>query len=320
MQVGPASKPSPPEGAGESSVSYGIISSRTPSMISALDVAKALATTKTPILLVGEPGTGRASLAHTIHGTSKLKHLLSMSCIGMGYSEIRAALNPASIGGLCKGSLLLLEVDALSPDAQTILLASLGSGQRFSRGKVLADVPGPRLISTSRRDLRALVQQGRFRVDLCYRLAGAVIQLPPLCRRVEDIPSLVHEFMRQEPPDRPLVVSHDAMDMLQSYSWPGNVPQLRNAIVSAAACTSDGQITERSLNRFLTPVASGTDIDVRVGMSLSAAEKRVILATLGACCGNRQRTADMLGISRRTLYEKLAAYRAVEGTPSDQAG
>lgn len=302
---------------------FGPVKSRAQSMKAVLEVARPVSATKTPMLIVGEPGTGRATLAYAVHGLSRLKQLNSITCMGMGTGDLRAAVGAWASGGditaMRRATLILLEVDALSPESQTLLTAILGSQQRFVRRQVLCDVPGPRLICTSRRDLRALVQQGRFRADLCYRLAGAVIQLPPLCRRPEDIPFLAAEFLRQEHSRRAAVqVSADGMELLRAYAWPGNLPQLRNVVVSAAAYEGGGLIGERSIARFLTPVTSGTEIDIRVGMSLESAEKQVILATLGACSGNRQRTADMLGISRRTLYEKLAGYRAGDQSTGNQ--
>ena len=298
---------------------FGPITSRAPTMKAALEVARPVASTKTPTLIVGEPGSGRATLAYAIHGVSKLKQIAAISCIGMGAADLRAALSGlvprGDIGSMRGSSLILLEVDALSAESQTILTATLGSQRRFVRRQLLCDVPGPRLISTSRRDLRSLVQQGRFRADLCYRLAGAVIHLPPLCRRAEDIPFLAAEILRQEHSrHHAAAVSPAGMEVLCAYAWPGNLLQLRNVVLSAAAYEGRGLIGERSISRFLTAVTSGTEIDIRVGTSLEAAERQVILATLGACSGNRQRTADMLGISRRTLYQKLASYRAGDGS------
>ncbi len=287
--------------------------------------------TQTPVHLCGESGTGKQTLAFAIHLVSGKKPLATVRCTGLGSAtELRHLLigdgtprAPGAGGALFrarKGTLLLLDIGGLGPESQTLLVALLGADMRF-RGGRLTSVPGPRLVSTSSQDLEALVRQGRFRSDLFYRLAGAVVQVPPLRKRREDIPDLARLFLSNASSGAsksPTGFTFEGLELLLGYSWPGNVRQLRTVVEAAAAHAAGEQITHASLGHFLARPVPPTEVHIPVGTSLREAEMMVIRATLAAHSGCRQSAADALGIARRTLYQKLSDYKLQER--GDEAG
>lgn len=269
-----------------------------------LSLLDALATSDTPILLTGETGTGKQTLAWTVHALSRAKSASGLRCTGLAPDEFRARLEAA----LTKpGTLLLLDIGALAPASQADLMAALGAPATFTRGRLVA-TPAPRVLSTSSHDVAALVRQRRFRADLYFRLAGAVVEIPPLRRRPEDIVFLAGSFLRSLEGTKRL--TFDALELLRGYSWPGNIRQLEEALKASARFAPGEEITHSALGHFLLPNPLADDIVVPLGSPLREAERLVIRATLAAHGGNRHTTAVALGISRRTLYEKLQNYRA----------
>lgn len=290
--------------------------------------------TQTPVHLHGESGSGKQTVAFAVHLVSGKKPLALVRCTGLGSAaELRHLLigdgtpsEPGAGGALSrakKGTLLLLDVGGLGPESQTLLVALLAADMRLRGGRLISE-PGPRLVSTSSQDLEALVRQGRFRSDLYYRLAGAVVRVPPLRRRPEDIPDLARLFLGtagRAASTRPTGFTFEAQELLLGYGWPGNVRQLQTVVEAAAAHTAGEQITHAALGHFLARQVSPPMVCIPVGTSLREAEMMVIRATLAANVGCRQPTADALGIARRTLYEKLNHYKLQErGDGAVQAG
>lgn len=285
--------------------------------------------TQTPILLVGENGTGKQTLGFAIHLVSGKPTLATVRCTGLSSAaELRQLLlgagtpsEPAAGSALMvarKGTLLLLDIGGLGPESQSVLLALLGADMRLSRGGRLTSVRGPRIVSTSAQDLEPLVRQGHFRPDLYYRLAGAVVPVPPLRKRPEDIVDLARLFLAETGSGTSASdFTLDAQELLLGYPWPGNVRQLRSVVEGAAAHSAGEQITHAALGHFLVRPVSSPPVHIPVGTSLKDAERLVIRATLAAHSGCRQAAADALGIARRTLYQKLCEYRKRE--PSDDA-
>lgn len=282
-----------------------------------------------PIHLMGESGTGKQTVGLAVHLVSSRPTFACIRCTGLGAEAMRQLLigggspsRPEPGSALCqatKGTLLLLDIGGLGPEPQAVLLGLVGSDIGLSRGGRLKPTPGPRLVSTSAQDLEALVRQGRFRADLYYRLAGAMVEVPALRKRPEDILALARLFLpRPAATASAIEFTADAADLLIGFSWPGNVRQLR-AVVDAAAAhaahASQGHITHHTLGQFLVRGAPAPAVQIPVGTSLADAERMVIRATLAAHAGNRQATAAALGINRRTLYDKLAQYKKQE--PAD---
>ena len=314
---------------GDPAYSLGPLVSQSDQMGKAFGVLGPTSRSQSPIHLVGESGTGKQTLGFAIHLVSGRPTLACLRCTGLSGA---AALRQLLIGGgspskpdpgsalfqARKGTLLLLDIGGLGPESQAVLLGLLGSDIGLSRGGRLQTVPSPRLVSTSAQDLEALVRQGRFRADLYYRLAGAVVEIPPLRKRREDILALARLFLPKGSPEAsPIDFTFDAADLLLGYSWPGNVRQLRGVVEAAAAHASAGRITHHALGQFLVRSAPAPAVQIPVGTSLADAERMVIRATLAAHAGCRQATADALGIARRTLYQKLGEYKKQEPAEDD---
>lgn len=318
-------------GGGDPAYSLGPLVSQSDRMGKAFGVLGPTSRSQSPIHLVGESGTGKQTLGFAIHLVSGRPTLACLRCTGLSSA---AALRQLLIGDgtpskpdpgsalfqARKGTLLLLDIGGLGPESQAVLLGLLGSDIGLSRGGRLVTVPSPRLVSTSAQDLEALVRQGRFRADLYYRLAGAVVEVPPLRKRPEDIIALARLFLSSSSPGlrtSPIDFTFDAGDLLMGYSWPGNVRQLRSVVEAAAAQSSAERITHATLGQFLVRSAPAPAVNIPLGTSLGDAERMVIRATLAAHAGCRQATADALGIARRTLYQKLGEYRKQEPAEDD---
>ncbi|UCD34907.1 MAG: sigma-54-dependent Fis family transcriptional regulator, partial [Nitrospiraceae bacterium] len=167
-----------------------------------------------------------------------------------------------------------------------------------------------RIISASNRDLDQLVREGRFRDDLYYRLKVVTVEVPPLRERVEDIPLLVDYHLRKfaQIHNKPIEgISREAMKLIRSYSWPGNIRELMNCIESAVVMSRGGMITEDSLPPFLTMGKQG-HVPAASPENLFEVEKKAILEALDKTGGNKAEAARLLKIGLRTLYRKLKLY------------
>lgn len=285
-----------------------------------------LARSDASVLFWGESGTGKNELALALHEASKLRRRAMLRCTGLSASELKDALvgngSPLKPQGAIResrdGSLILLDIGALTAADQDLVLACVGG--RAIIGRQIRSIAGSRVISTCRQDLERLVRFGHFREDLYYRLATVTIHVPALRERREDILALADLFLDVEAAKSKgpaAVLTPDAREFMLGYPWPGNVRQL-HAVLSLAASRARGQaITHHALSEFMKPIESAPGIQIPVGVSLAHAERVVIRETLASHGGNRQTTADVLRISRRTLYEKLRHYRA-DGFATDE--
>ena len=251
------------------------------------------------------------------------------------------------------GSLLLDEISEIGVELQPKLLRVLQEFEFERVGGTQTIAVDTRVIATSNRDLEKAVVEGRFREDLFFRLNVVTIHLPPLRERREDIPLLLEHFLRKSNRDNGRNCSgftHEVMRVLMEYPWPGNVRELQNAVERAVLLSDgDGPLDIRHFNlaglfyrdgetretaretggvrQTPAPPVTGHSGDampdhplmLKPGITLDEMERRVILATLEYCGGNRQKAADMLGISARTLRNKLSDYRA-RGLFSDDRG
>jgi len=208
------------------------------------------------------------------------------------------------------GTIFLDEIANITVTIQSRLLRVIQEKEIAKVGsieKVHVDV---RILSATNKDLAREIEAGRFRQDLFYRLNVVPIHLPPLRERREDIPILVDYFLarsgldRDEPPPR---VSPEAMQQFRLYDWPGNVRELKNTIECATVTCQAGEITPDDLT--ISPPASRADAaDGPAEGSLAGSEKREIARALKAFEGNRSQAARHLGISRKTLREKIRKY------------
>jgi DNA-binding NtrC family response regulator len=214
------------------------------------------------------------------------------------------------------GSIFLDEIGEISQSVQIKILRVL-QDKKFERvgGEETLEVD-TRIISATNKDLKAEIEKGTFREDLFYRLNVVNIDIPPLRERKEDIDLLVAAFIKEfaQENNKPVeAINQKARTMLHNYSWPGNVRELRNSIESAVVMCKGTVITPDDLPPGIARDAESDDIRISVGSTLAEAEREVIRSTLNANNGNKSRTAEVLGIGRKTLHRKIADYHLDDG-------
>ncbi len=294
-------------------------------------VARA-ATTSASVLVQGETGTGKELIARAIHyGSARASGpFVPIDCTalpeGIVESELfghqKGAFTGASTTkqGLFEvgsgGTVFLDEIGDLPLGVQSRLLRVLQEREVRRVGgneRIAVDV---RVIAASNRDLGAMVKTGEFREDLYYRLSVIVIAVPPLRDRRDDVPWLVHHFIRRiasETGRAEVAVSQEAMDALTAYDWPGNVRQLENAVMRAVSLSSSPILTASD---FSLPSAERSPAGARLpsdGMTLADVKRWYVEKVLRDVGDNKQRAAEILGLNRRTLYRLLARGGADDG-------
>ncbi len=291
-----------------------------------------VAPTKSTVLIQGESGTGKELIAGAIHYNSprKDKPFIKVNCGALTPTLLESELFGHEKGAFTDayrekpgrfelangGTLFLDEISETTPEFQVKLLRVIEL-QEFERvGGTRTIKVDVRIITATNKNLKDLVQQGKFREDLFYRLNVIQIIVPPLRERREDIPLLVNAFIKEfaAQNNKPaLSISPKAMAALQNYSWPGNVRQLRNVIEAAVIMCNTNEIKLYHLPeeiRLAEESALEEDaIRLKIGTPLSEMEKEVIKATLKKVNGNKAQAARLLGIGRKTLYRKMAEYR-----------
>jgi two-component system NtrC family response regulator len=284
-----------------------------------------VADTDLPVLIQGESGTGKELVARAIHSLSPRRGgplvtanvgalpetLIESELFGYEKGAFSGAIRqkPGWFEMAQRGTLFLDEVGEMAPKAQVDLLRVLEQQEvRRIGGEELIRLD-VRLVTATHRDVEELVSEGRLRQDLYYRLDVIPLRIPPLRERCDDIPPLVEHFLeraclrhRREPKQ----VAGAAMRVLCDYSWPGNVRQLRNCVERLVAIVEGPVIHSGDLPREMrTPPRPGT---LNLDAAVQDAEKAVILAALAQCDNHRERTAQLLGISVRTLRYKMNRY------------
>ncbi|WP_210529836.1 response regulator [Rubellimicrobium arenae] len=298
---------------------------RTPAMQALYRLVAKVMNTTLPVLIVGESGTGKSLIAKAIHDFSDRR---GRPFVTVTAADLQGVEGPSQVLARAKGgSILLDEVGDLAEDAQARvvrMLDTLGDG-------------APRVMATSRSDLGPRMEAGRFREDLFYRLGGVTIAVPSLRERVDDIPLLAEHFLaRAEKEGAPLRrLSPGALDLVRSYSWPGNVRQLENAIRRLVVTAAEEEIAKGEVESVLgnqpamEPLRGGDGgerlttavakhlrryFDLHGGVLppaglydriLREVEIPLIEIALDATAGNQARCADLLGINRNTLRKKI---------------
>jgi DNA-binding NtrC family response regulator len=297
------------------------------------ELVDTVAQSRSTVLITGESGTGKELIARSIHFLSNRRNgpFIKVNCAALPEGLIESELfghEKGAFTGAVKdkagkfelasgGTLLLDEIGEMATGVQAKLLRVL---QEREINKVGGDTPvdvDVRVVATTNRDLEKEVQDGTFREDLFYRLNVFHINLPSLRRRKEDIPALVSHFIEKYNDENGFTVSgveQSALEELVQYEWPGNIRELENALERAVVITRSGKIGANcfaSLHKrpALAPTSSKA---FEPGMSVAQAERELIMKTLEHCSQNRTRAAEMLGISIRTLRNKLHEYDGVE--------
>ncbi len=314
-----------------------------------METIATVAPTKATVLLEGESGTGKELFARAIHDQSPRHEgpFIAVNCAAMPDGLIESALfghekgaftgaTTRSAGAFERahgGTLLLDEISEMRLDLQAKLLRVIQEHEFERVGghqPIRVDV---RLVATTNRDLRAEAEGGRFRTDLFYRLNVVPITSPPLRDRKEDIPVLVQHFARRAAEEIGVSTSSiapEALDLLMHHSWPGNVRELANAVERAVILSRGGplgpELFQGMMDFALRPaalptptvaslVAAGnagagpTPTAAPAGFNLDELEREAIHRALAATGGNRSRAAKLLGISERTLRNKLNGRR-----------
>jgi DNA-binding NtrC family response regulator len=287
-----------------------------------------VAATDAAVLLIGESGTGKELIANAIHQSSArhAETFIAVNCGAIPAHLIEAALFGHEKGSFTgairqhigyfehasRGTLFLDEVTEMPIDMQAKLLRVLEAGTFTRVGgdeEVKVDV---RLIAATNRDLDSAVRQGNLREDLMYRLAVFPLRIPPLRERGNDIEFLAQYFL-QELNDKEgthKVFSPSSLELIRSYSWPGNVRELKNVVHRAFILATDTLNIEECLSNISPRKATLHEgyLNFSVGTPLADAQKEIILATLKHYSGNKRLTAEALGISLKTLYNRLKEY------------
>jgi two-component system, NtrC family, response regulator AtoC len=276
-------------------------------------------------LIVGETGSGKELIARALHDKSHRKNrpFLAVNCSAFTETLLEAELfgheKGAFTGALSSragifeaadgGTVYLDEISETSAAMQTKLLRVLQNKEVKRIGSNQMVTITARIVASSNRDLKTLVDQSAFRQDLYYRLNGITIPIPPLRERREDLPDLIQHFLKKfSPPDRKLNLSEEAYQALLQYDWPGNIRELEHVIQRAATVTPIDTILVEHLDLAPGTVRSSTSVDFEELIPLDELEKRYIRYVYFKTSGNKAKAAEILGIDRKTLYSKLAKY------------
>jgi len=287
-----------------------------------------------PVLITGETGTGKDLVAGAIHNRSRRKDQPFVA-VNMGAmpaeliaSELFGHEKGAYTGaiGMRKGSfeqanggtIFLDEISTMDEKCQVSLLRVLET-KMFRRVGGEKGIPvDVRVIAATNEDLEEAIKKNRFREDLYYRFDVFRIHLPPLRERPGGLTVLTHYFLAQfgRMYNKNLsAVSTAALRCLESYSWPGNVRELKNVIQRAVLVAKGEELTPELLPTRIRDAGKSdresllASFPIHVGMTLEAAEKEFIAMTLASAAGNKKRAASILGISRRSLYDKLKRHK-----------
>ncbi len=292
-----------------------------------LDLVQRVAPTKASVLITGESGVGKELVADAIHTLSprRDKPFIKVHCAALAESLLESELFGHEKGAFTganarqrgrfelanEGTLFLDEIGEINQSVQVKILRVL-QDHKFERvggeETIETDV---RIIAATNRDLKKEIADGHFREDLYYRLNVVNIHVPPLRERADDIPLLAMAFLNEFAKENGKKVEGfdpRARAALYAYSWPGNIRELRNTVESAVVMARGSLIGLEDLPPTISSAQGEHDIRIPSGSSLAEAEKILIRDTLAEENGNKSKTAEILGIGRRTLYQKISDY------------
>ncbi len=297
-----------------------------------------VAKTDTRVLITGDNGTGKELVARAIQKMSLRtdKPFVKVNCAAIPETLIEAVLFGSEKGSFTgstsaktgkfeqadSGTLFLDEIGDMSLSAQAKVLRTLETGEVTPIGSDKTIEVDVRVIAATNKDLPALIQRGEFREDLFYRLNIIPIQTPPLAARKEDIPLLVHYFLKKtgKAPSVEQVFSSEAIDYLKSWSWPGNVRELNNVVERAVILSNNRMIDLQQIKSYITgirqPVTRKLDTGKKLKDARAEFEHNYITQVLKECGNIVAKAADRLGIQRAHLHQKineLGIHRTREG-------
>jgi len=298
-----------------------------PALRQLVERARQVARTDVDVLVQAESGTGKELLARLIHRASPRRDrpLVAVNCAAFPetlleselFGHVRGAFTgavtskPGKFELASGGTLFLDEIGEMSLSLQPKLLRVLQEREVDRLGDTRSVRVDVRVVATTNRNLGALVEEGKFRADLYYRLNVIPFSIPPLREHREDIPELVEHFIRKYSPApgaREVHFSAELLARLQEYHWPGNVRELEN-FVRRALVLSYGPVAGVELFQEVEiPEETPHEAVVEAGTSLRELERALLERTLEATGGNRTRAAGMLGVSLRTVRNKIREY------------
>ncbi len=304
------------------------------------DLIQRVAPTQASVLITGESGTGKEMVAQTLHRLSTRRNgpFLPVNCSAVPATLIESQLfghEKGSFTGAAQqhrgfferasgGTLFLDEITEMPMELQARLLRVLETGTVMRVGAETQIQVDVRLVAATNRSAEVAVRDGKLREDLYYRLNVFPVQLPPLRDRADDVELLADHFLAQLNAEAGTqkTISDRSRDRLRRHNWPGNVRELKNAMHRAFILAEDQVELEIPSNSgsgahesgTATGANSGLD-SIEVGLALDEVERRVILATLERYEGDKRRAAETLGISLKTLYNRLNVYAASGNGP-----
>ncbi len=287
------------------------------------------ARTDSPVLIIGDTGTGKELFAHALHASSNRlkgpfvclnsaslpKELLESELFGYAPGAFTGAHHKGKVGKIElaeSGTLFLDEIGELSLSAQAKLLRVLEEKRVERIGDIHPIDVDFRLVAATNKNLEQMVKEGRFRDDLFYRLGTMTLFIPTLKSRSEDIPLLINYYIEQQ--QKPVKISVRALNALMKYQWPGNIRELRNVIERAVTLLDeDDTIDTNHLPSHVIRAASAKRPDTELSdLALKGVvweqEEKTIRAALAHCKGKKAHAAKVLGISRSLLYSKMRRY------------
>ena len=306
-----------------------------PAMREIFGLIEQIAPSNVPVLITGESGTGKELVARTLHDLSprKSRPFVAVNCAAIPETLIESEIFGHEKGAftgaverragcfeLASGGTLLLDEVGEMPSATQAKLLRVLEERKFRRlGARNEQDTDVRVLAATNRDPRQAVAEGHLRADLFYRLNVFNIAMPPLRELMEDLPAMVEAMiseMNEKHGRRVSGVSAAMLERLQAHSWPGNARELRNTIERAVVLCQDGALLDPGHlpqgfgkhHELGGPALGGNSITVHVGATVDEAERLLILRTLEAAGQNKTRAAEILGVSLKTLHNKLKEY------------
>ncbi len=297
-----------------------------------------VANSRATVLIRGESGTGKELVARALHYTSKRadKPFIKVNCAALSAGLLESELFGHEKGSFTgahdrkigrfelahEGTLLLDEISEISLELQPKLLRALQEREFERVGGTKTIRVDTRFVCTSNRDLEKAIAENKFREDLFYRLNVIAIHLPPLRERKEDIPALMDYFLKKFAIENGKSIrgfTPETRELFTAYDWPGNVRELQNVIERAVVLSTTPVLAPEHfvLGELIPTKNLDHCVVVPIGATVAEAEKQLILKTLAHCNQNRTRAAEVLGISLRTLRNKLKEY-GENGNPRDK--
>ena len=305
----------------------GMIIGKSAAMQKVMTLVKKVADARISVLITGETGVGKEVVANAIHNLSSRSEnaFVPVVCSSLSETLLESELFGHEKGAFTNaesmhkgkfelahgGTIFLDEIGEINQSVQVKLLRVLQE-KKFERvgGEEPIEVD-VRVLAATNKNLEEEVKAGRFREDLYFRLNGIHIEVPPLRERKDDIPLLLNSFLEKYNDENGKNISgfdSHARNALYKYDWPGNIRELQHCVESSVVMASGSEITLEDLPPSVSKASSLETISVPVGITLDEAEKILIQENLAANKGNKSRTAEVLGIGRKTLHRKLEEY------------